>query len=347
MILTPQLLATCIFMAAQTYQVPPDVLLSIMHVEGGKVGQQVKNTNGSYDLGPMQINTLWLPELAEYWRVPRKTAWQWVRDDGCINVGVGAWILRQKIDSAGSVNLGIAHYHSRTPHLGSKYKAKVMGALKKFQGVQPPQLSITREAKQNVDTRVGVKAVETVQSLGGIPKEALSPTGQVQSSGAKVVHVRPDTAAGAEANVLAKIAPASGAQPAVRPQPQQQAKPQVTTSPSKSAQKSNFVRVHKPSLATTTQAVPTAKPDNKTGSHLKVAETAVPTAKPRVSQSPQATVATISAPEVKPTAEVKSRRAFPHEMADARESFVAPDGSELLGTGDRQLRAVTVAADPG
>lgn len=193
MAMTAQLLATCIFMAAQTYSVPPDVLISIMHVEGGRVGQQVKNKNASYDLGPMQINTLWLPELAKFWRVNTSTAWQWVRDDGCINVGVGAWILRQKINEAGSLYKGIAHYHSATPNLGAPYQRKVLGVLKKFKNntAMPPSANITKAARAQVNTKIGREAVKKVAADGGIPAGVLKPDTVPQSSGAKVLHVKP------------------------------------------------------------------------------------------------------------------------------------------------------------
>ena len=62
--ITAQALALCIFTAAQTYSVPPTVILGVLNVEGGKVGMASSNTNGTYDLGPMQINTIWVPELA-------------------------------------------------------------------------------------------------------------------------------------------------------------------------------------------------------------------------------------------------------------------------------------------
>ncbi len=124
-------LAACLFMAAQTYSVPPAVLVGIMHVEGGKIGQQVKNTNNTYDLGPMQINTIWIPELAKYWKVSESTAKKWVRDDGCINVAVAAWILRKNVDNSGSLYKAIAHYHSRTPKFGSKYRKKVFMSMYK------------------------------------------------------------------------------------------------------------------------------------------------------------------------------------------------------------------------
>ena len=126
-----QTLATCIFLASQTYSLPPAVLVGISMVEGGKVGQQVKNKNGSYDLGPMQINTLWLPELAKTWGVSRSRAWQLVRDDACTNVHVAAWILRKKTIEAGSLYQGIAHYHSKTPKHGLPYRKKVVAMMHK------------------------------------------------------------------------------------------------------------------------------------------------------------------------------------------------------------------------
>ena len=126
-----KVLAACLMFASQTYSVPPAVLVGIYKVEGGKVGQEVGNTNGSYDLGPMQINTIWMPELADKWGVSESTAHKWVRDDACTNVSVAAWILRGHIDETGSLSQAIANYHSRTTHFGTPYKAKVIDVLHK------------------------------------------------------------------------------------------------------------------------------------------------------------------------------------------------------------------------
>lgn len=126
-----KVLATCLFLAAQSYSVPPAVLVGIMEVEGGQVGQAVRNKNGSYDLGPMQINTIWIPELAEHWGVSEPVAKQWVRDDACTNMNVAAWILRQHIDETGSLGQAISHYHSRTPYYGVTYKRKVVSAMRR------------------------------------------------------------------------------------------------------------------------------------------------------------------------------------------------------------------------
>lgn len=124
-----KILAACLMLASQTYSVPPAVLVGIYKAEGGKVGQEVKNSNGSYDLGPMQINTIWMPELAQKWGVSEDTARKWVRDDACTNVGVSAWILKGHLKETGNLSQAIAHYHSRTPRHGTRYKKRVIDIL--------------------------------------------------------------------------------------------------------------------------------------------------------------------------------------------------------------------------
>lgn len=127
------LFAACILIAAQAYTVPPAILLGILEVEGGRVGLEAgPNSNGTYDLGLMQINTLWMKELASYWNVSQNTARTWVRDDGCTNINVAAWILRQKINQTGSLNTAIAYYHSATPHRGAQYRRKVINAMRRM-----------------------------------------------------------------------------------------------------------------------------------------------------------------------------------------------------------------------
>ena len=131
-----EVFAACLLLAAQNYAVPPAALVGIYHVEGGKVGQQVLNKNGSYDLGPMQINTIWMPELAKKWGVSESHAKKWVRDDPCTNVGVAAWILRGHLTETRNVKQAIAHYHSRTPKFGNVYKKKVINVMYKNQLVK-------------------------------------------------------------------------------------------------------------------------------------------------------------------------------------------------------------------
>ncbi|MCK5383943.1 MAG: lytic transglycosylase domain-containing protein [Alphaproteobacteria bacterium] len=127
-----KILAACIMMAAQAHDVPPALLAGIYRAEGGKSGQEVANTNGSYDLGPMQINTIWLPELARQWGISEEKAKQVVRDDTCANVDVAAWILRQHLNETHDLAKALEHYHSRTPEYGKKYKKRVINEMKRY-----------------------------------------------------------------------------------------------------------------------------------------------------------------------------------------------------------------------
>ena len=130
--------ATCLMVVAQNYAVPPQVFVGILHVEGGKgCQQQVRNTNGTYDLGPMQINTLWTKELSKIWGVSRAEAKRLIRDDPCTNVNVAAWIFRRNWNEAGSLKKAIAWYNSRTPHIGRKYRSKVLAAMKRHNLLAP------------------------------------------------------------------------------------------------------------------------------------------------------------------------------------------------------------------
>jgi soluble lytic murein transglycosylase-like protein len=133
MIMAARMIAACVFLAANTYGVPPAALMGIYQIEGGKLGQEVTNTNGTADLGPMQINTSWLPELSRRWGVSRETARRLVRDDACTNVGVAAWILRQELDETGNITTAIAYYHSRTPIHGRSYQGKVVNRIERYQ----------------------------------------------------------------------------------------------------------------------------------------------------------------------------------------------------------------------
>ncbi len=133
MIIAARMIAACVFLAANTYKVPPAALMGIYQIEAGKLGQEVGNKNGSADLGPMQINTIWIPELSRRWGVSTETARRLVRDDACTNVGVAAWILRQHLDESGNIAQAIAHYHSRTPLYGHSYKSKVVERIARYQ----------------------------------------------------------------------------------------------------------------------------------------------------------------------------------------------------------------------
>jgi hypothetical protein len=101
--------SACVAYTVASFDLSPQLLLAVMKAENGRTGQESRNANGSYDYGPMQVNSSWLPILAEY-HITREQ----LRDDGCINVWVGGWILRLAINSTSGFWRGVGAYHSRT-----------------------------------------------------------------------------------------------------------------------------------------------------------------------------------------------------------------------------------------
>src|SRR3989338_3430907 len=110
----------CINDAAYEYHVPAKLIISVLNVEGGKVGQAVKNTNGSYDLGPMQINTSWQKPLQQ-----QGVSLQQVRDDACTNIKVVTWILSRNIADGKDLFDGIGDYHSHTTRFNQQYSYQI------------------------------------------------------------------------------------------------------------------------------------------------------------------------------------------------------------------------------
>lgn len=110
----------CINQAAIAYHIPAIVLISVLKVEGGRSGTAKKNTNGTYDYGPMQINTIWLKTVEPYGYSKES-----IQYDPCTNMWVGAWILSKKILESPEIWRGIANYHSHTAYENITYQHKV------------------------------------------------------------------------------------------------------------------------------------------------------------------------------------------------------------------------------
>lgn len=120
----------CLSRVSQRYQVHPLILSLVANVEGGWTGARIKNTNGTFDLGVMQINTIHIPELSKHGLTEKM-----LQNNDCINVGVAAWYIRRvTIDQTAvgteSYFRAIARYHSKNePHI-SRYTDKLMDAYR-------------------------------------------------------------------------------------------------------------------------------------------------------------------------------------------------------------------------
>lgn len=119
-------LSRCLAGAAQRYDVPADVLVLIYLNEGGTLGKASRNSNGTYDFGPFQINDTWLARLARHWDLPRPLARELLLRQFCANADAAAWILRLNLDGAGGdMWEAVGLYHSATPDLKRNYLKQV------------------------------------------------------------------------------------------------------------------------------------------------------------------------------------------------------------------------------
>jgi hypothetical protein len=136
---TVQTMTTCIRSAAAVHRVPAAVLVILLTVEGGAPGGVSQNTNGTMDIGPMQINQIHLPALARRWNTTPARARDALLTSFCANVEAGAWILRTAIDSAGG-NFweGVGRYHSSTDVYKTRYLRRVLRQTLRLQRVALP-----------------------------------------------------------------------------------------------------------------------------------------------------------------------------------------------------------------
>ncbi len=116
----------CMALVARVYALPPRVLPSIQAVEGGRPGLVHLNTDGSADLGLMQVNTLWVPVVARALGLAPDAVRTRLTDDGCFSIRIaGAILWEYRRARAGDLMLAIGDYHSHTPPLNRAYQAMV------------------------------------------------------------------------------------------------------------------------------------------------------------------------------------------------------------------------------
>ncbi len=120
----------CINNAAIEYHVPATHIIAILKTENGKVGMANKNVNGSYDLGPMQVNSAWIKKIAKYGYTEND-----LLNNPCKNVEVGTWILSINIADEKNFKNGIGNYHSHTPKLNSSYSDIVITKINQIEKV--------------------------------------------------------------------------------------------------------------------------------------------------------------------------------------------------------------------
>jgi len=123
-------ISDCILAAAHVHRLPPALLVTLLNVEGGSLGRVSHNTNGTVDIGPMQVNQIWLSEVAAHWHSSTSASYFALRDNFCANVEAGAWILRKGLDEArGDFWEGVGYYHSHDPAYKRSYLHAVLAQI--------------------------------------------------------------------------------------------------------------------------------------------------------------------------------------------------------------------------
>lgn len=116
--------ATCFDTAAQRYRVPAALLRAIaLQESSGRAHAVNRNSNGSFDIGLMQINSTWLPTLARHGIAPDHLF------DPCVSAMVGAWILSNNFTRLGYNMQGLGAYNAVSPHKRERYARQVLQRL--------------------------------------------------------------------------------------------------------------------------------------------------------------------------------------------------------------------------
>lgn len=131
--------ASCWEAASQDYGIPVNVLKAVAKTESG-FNKNAMNTNsdGSHDIGMMQINSSWLPTLQKF------SIDETSLKDACINLKVGAWILSNNAkrfgwnwNAIGAYNVGCAKLSAaKCEQRRSKYAWKIYDALHKVAALE-------------------------------------------------------------------------------------------------------------------------------------------------------------------------------------------------------------------
>ncbi len=101
---------------------PPRILPVIAHIEGGRAGLVQPDTNGTFDLGVMQVNTIWVGPIARRAHLPPAVAEAKLVSDPCFNIAAAALILRVYLaETHGAILPAIGDYHSHMPALNRAY----------------------------------------------------------------------------------------------------------------------------------------------------------------------------------------------------------------------------------
>lgn len=150
----------CFSTAAARYGVHPLLLKAIARQESSMNPRAIgRNTNGTFDIGLMQINTYHLRPGSKLTRagITRQHLM-----DPCTNINVGAWVLADAVGRYGMSWKAVGVYHSPTPWRQQDYAAKVSRHL----------------AREIQAVRGGVAAPASAAGIPGVQSSAARRAGE-------------------------------------------------------------------------------------------------------------------------------------------------------------------------
>lgn len=105
-------MARCIREAARGQVWLEKTLWGLRDQEAGRIGAEIVNSNGSHDLGPLQINSWWVPRIAALLSRREGEVRHWLQFDPCFNVKAARWIFLAALKAEGSYWKAVGIYHS-------------------------------------------------------------------------------------------------------------------------------------------------------------------------------------------------------------------------------------------
>lgn len=129
---SPELeVARCIRQASRGNPWLEKTLWGLRDQEAGWAGAEIRNTNGTYDLGVLQVNSSWVPRLATMLGRSEENVRAWLQFDPCFNVETGRWIFVYAIGQTKDFWKAVGLYHSPTDWRQQRYARSVAGHLTK------------------------------------------------------------------------------------------------------------------------------------------------------------------------------------------------------------------------
>lgn len=123
--------AACVYRSAADYSLSPLVFLALLKQEsGGRTGLVSPNTNGTFDLGPAQLNTSsWAAFFEKKYNISKAD----MIHNMCQSIRAMAYAVRYEINGAnGDLWRGIGNYHSRTKVHHDKYVKAVYAQYRRM-----------------------------------------------------------------------------------------------------------------------------------------------------------------------------------------------------------------------